>query len=302
MNQQLVADRFETHRSHLQSVAYRMLGSLTEADDAVQEAWLRLHRTDLDTVDNLGGWLRIVVSRVCLDMMRTRAARHEDLVDQPPADRHPASREDPEQEALMADSVGRALLLVLNNLTPDERVAFVLHDMFAVPFEEIAPIVARSPTTAKKLASRARGKVRGIPELPNSELIRHRRIVSAFLIATRAGDLDGVVAVLAPDITRYADRAAIPASRPAEVRGAQKVAREISQFGKAARYADVALVDGLPGIVIAPQGRLTLVIAVTVKDGLIDSYHLIAEPARLSALTINALEPLPTEAAPSAVS
>ena len=220
-----LADRFEAHRGQLHQVAYRMLGSPSEADDAVQEAWLRLERTDVSEVQSLGAWLRTVVSRVCLDQLRSRASRREEPAGQDAADlRDPRPASDPEQAVVLADSVGRALLVVLDTLVPAERIAFVLHDMFAVPFDEIAPVVERSPATAKKLASRARQKVRGAPARDAAELTRHRRVVETFLAAARAGDVDAVIAVLAPDAVRRADRAALPAGRATQVRGARNVA------------------------------------------------------------------------------
>lgn len=285
-------DGFEAHRDRLRSVAHRMLGSFSEAEDAVQEAWLRLARGDTDDVENLGGWLTTVVSRICLDMLRSRESRREDLTGHQMPDEHPDPDQSggPEQEALLVESVGRALLIVLDRLGPAERVAFVLHDMFAVPFDEIAPIVDRSPATTKKLASRARHKVRGAPALSAMELARQRRVVEAFLAASRAGDIDGVLTVLAPDVLRRADRAALPAGRPAEVRGAQAVAEEIATFGRNSRFAEPALVDGAVGIVVAPQGRLRLVLAVTVVGERITAYELIADPARLHRLDLAVLD------------
>jgi RNA polymerase sigma factor (sigma-70 family) len=287
-----LAERFEAQRGHLQAVAYRMLGSLSEAEDAVQETWLRLERIDADEVANLAGWLTTVVSRVCLDMLRSRTARREELVGQqlpPDAGSGSGAQSDPEQEAVLADSVGRALLVVLDALGPAERIAFVLHDMFAVPFDEIAPIVDRTPATAKKLASRARQRIRGIPAVSGAQLARNRDVVEAFLAASRAGDLNAVVAVLAPDVVRRADAAALPAGRALEVRGAQNVAKEIVVFGRNARFAEPALVDGAVGIVVAPQGRLLLVLAITVDGDRISEYELIADPARLAGLELAVL-------------
>jgi RNA polymerase sigma-70 factor (ECF subfamily) len=285
------AERFEAHRGALHAVAYRMLGSASEADDAVQEAWLRLDRAGDADIRNLGGWLRTVVSRICLDVLRARASRPEE----PAGDRLPeiaatGPAADPERAVLLAESVGRALLVVLDTLVPAERVAFVLHDMFAVPFEEIAPIVDRSPATTKKLASRARQKVRGTPELPTADLARHRRVVERFLAASRAGDLAAVLAVLAPDVVRRADPAVLPAGRPTEVRGAGTVAEEITMFGRPARYAEPALIDGAVGAVVAPRGRLLLAIAVTVTaDDRVAAYELIADPDRLRRLALAVL-------------
>jgi RNA polymerase sigma-70 factor, ECF subfamily len=293
-----LAGRFETHRDQLRAVAYRMLGARNEAEDAVQEAWLRLVRVDADGIANLGGWLRTVVSRVCLDMLRARESRREELAgDRPPDERpDPDSDGDPEREALLVDSVGRALLVVLDRLGAAERVAFVLHDMFAVPFEEIAPIVERSPVTTKKLASRARRKVRGTPAVAAGavgggvEPARQRRVAEAFLAASRSGDIEAVLAVLAPDVLRRAGRDALPTGRAAEIRGARAVAEEIAAFGRNARFAEPALVNGAVGIVVAPHGRLLLALALTIEGERITEYELIADPARLRRLDLAVLE------------
>jgi RNA polymerase sigma factor (sigma-70 family) len=282
-----LAERFESHRGELRSLAYRMLGSAGEADDAVQEAWLRLSRVDASTVDNLAAWLRTVVTRLCLDVLRSRTSRREDLAgDGPSVDvRDPRARQ-PEDEAVLADSVGRALLVVLDTLQPAERVAFVLHDMFAVPFEEIAPILERTPTATKKLASRARGKTRGTPRVPAAELARHRDVVAAFLAAARAGDLTAILAVLAPDVVRRADPAALPAGMPAELRGARAVAEGTVVLAERARFAELALVDGEVGVVVAPRGRLLFALTFTVDDDRIAAYEVIADPARLRGLDL----------------
>ncbi len=287
-----LSDRFETHRDHLRVIAYRMLGSLSEADDAVQEAWLRLVRVDINRVENLGGWLRTVVSRVCLDMLRSRQSRREELfgLQVPDESRDPGRGSDPEQEALLVESVGRALLVVLHTLGPAERVAFVLHDMFGVPFDEIAPIMGRSSVATKKLASRARHRVRGTPAMGGAELARHRHVVEAFLAASRAGDVGAVVAVLAPDVVRRADRAALPSGRATEVRGARAVAEEIVVFGRNSRFAELALVNGAVGIVVAPRGRLRLALTVTIEHEKIVGYELIADPRRLQQLTLAVLD------------
>ncbi|GAA3122814.1 sigma-70 family RNA polymerase sigma factor [Streptosporangium carneum] len=283
-----LAERFEAHRDHLLRVAYRMLGSLGEAEDAVQEAWLRLSRVDADGVENLGGWLRTVVSRVCLDMLRSRRARPEEPVGQQVPDLvgDADNGGDPEREALLADSVGRALLVVLDTLVPAERVAFVLHDMFAVPFDQIAPIVGRSSVTTKKLASRARHRVRGGSAIPTAELARRRHVVDAFLAASRGGDLDAILAVLVPDVVRRADPAALPPGAATEVRGARAVAEGIAVFGRRARFAETALVNGTVGVVVAPRGRLLLALGVTVEGDRIAGYDVIADPARLRRLDI----------------
>ena len=280
-----LADRFEEHRGHLRAVAHRMLGSLPEAEDAVQETWLRLCRVDADGLDNLAAWLRTVVSRVCLDVLRHRRARREDTVDQVP---DLAADDDPEAEAVLADSIGRALLVVLDTLGPAERVAFVLHDAFAVPFERIAPIVGRSTATTKKLASRARHKVRGTTALPGAELARHRHVVEAFLAAARAGDFDALLTVLDPDVVRRADPAVLPPGAAAEVRGAHAVAAETVVLTSNARHAEPALVDGRVGIVVAPRGRLRLVLTVTVKGDRIATYDVIADRSSLRQLAIAA--------------
>ncbi|RKT82919.1 RNA polymerase sigma-70 factor, ECF subfamily [Saccharopolyspora antimicrobica] len=286
-----LADRFEAQRPHLRAVAFRMLGSTSEAEDAVQETWMRLDRTDRADIVNLGGWLRTVVSNVCLDMLRSRRARREELVGEQVPDRSsPVGQETPEREVILVDEVGRALLVVLDALTPAERVAFVLHETFAVPFAEIAPIVGRSPVAAKKLASRARRKVRGTPSVSGAELAEHRQLVEAFLAAARSGDVTGVVAVLAPDVVRVADRAALSAGRATEVSGAQAVAEEIAGFGRNARFAEPALVNGAVGLVVAPHGRLLLALAITVEGTKIARYELIGDPARLRSLELAVLD------------
>jgi len=286
-----VAERFETHRARLRGVAFRMLGSVTEADDAVQEAWLRLARTGPGTVQNLGGWLTTVVSRVCLDLLRARASRREDLVGQHPPEDHPAAGPDgdPAAESELVDDVGRALLVVLDRLAPAERVAFVLHDMFAVPFGEIAPVLDRSPAATKKLASRARVRVRGTPTVAAADLARHRRVAEAFLAASRSGDVAAVIALLDPDVVRRADRAALPDGRPLRARGAGTVAGEIVVFGGQARFAAPALVNGDAGIVVAPHGQLRLVLLVTVAGEQVTGYELVASPARLAQLEVAVL-------------
>ena len=284
----------------LQAIAYRMLGSLSEAEDAVQESWLRLSRALTDHADgdspirNLPGWLTTTVSRICLDTLRTRASRREDFVAVPLPVAAASPFAEPEDEALLADSTGRALLVVLDRLSPAERVAFVLHDAFAVPFDEIAHVVDRSPQTTKKLASRARLKVRGddtlVPVSP-AELARQRRIAERFLSAARSGDLRAIVELLAPDVVRRADPAALSPGRPIEVRGADTVAKEITLFGQGSRCAEPAIVDGSVGILVAPRGRLRLVLALTIdaETDLITAYELIADPARRSRLELAVL-------------
>ncbi|MCX4095509.1 sigma-70 family RNA polymerase sigma factor [Nocardia sp. alder85J] len=280
-----LGQRFDRHRDQLRGVAYRMLGSLAEADDAVQETWLRLAAADTGRIDNLPAWLTTVVSRVCLDQLRTRRTRREDLTGPPPADA-PAPDPTPEDEAVLVDSVGRALLVVMSRLTPDERIAFVLHDLFAVAFDDIAPVVDRTPATTKKLASRARGKVRGHPDIPATELARHRRTIERFRTAARTGDLDAVLEVLSPTVIRRADRSAIGPARPAEAHGATTVAGEIATFGRTTRFATPLLVDGTPGLAIAPHGRLRLIVRFAFDADRIAGYDLIADPTHLRRLRL----------------
>jgi RNA polymerase sigma factor (sigma-70 family) len=289
----LLADRFEANRTHLRAVAYRMLGSMSEADDAVQEAWLRLgRRSDPAELENLRAWLTTVVARVCLDMLRTRRSRREESLDT----RVPepiVSREDgmdPEHEALLADSVGLALLVVLETLTPAERLAFVLHDMFAVPFDEIAPIVERSPAAARQLASRARRRVQGAAPEPDPDLARQREVVDAFLAAARGGDLEALVAVLDPDVVLRADRGALRPGSPDEVRGARTVASQALGFARLARFARPALVNGAAGLVVAPGGRPFAVAGFTVTRGRIAEIDVLADPARLRELDLTVLD------------
>ncbi len=266
-----------------------MLGSPSEADDAVQEAWLRLSRADASSVENLGGWLTTVVARVCLDMLRSRKSRREE-----PLGAHTpepiVSREDgidPEHEALLADSVGLALLVVLETLAPAERVAFVLHDMFAVPFDEIAPIVGRSPAAARQLASRARRRVQGAAKVSDADLTRQRAVVDAFLAASRGGDFDALLALLDPDVVLRADRAAVRLGASREVRGAAALA---DTFSGRARVAQPALVNGAVGIVWAPSGRARVVFNLTITRGKIVEINLIADPKRLRQLDLVVLD------------
>ncbi|GAA2352149.1 sigma-70 family RNA polymerase sigma factor [Streptomyces carpaticus] len=283
-----LAQRFEAQRGRLRALAHRLLGSREEAEDAVQEAWFRLGRVDPAEVENLPGWLRTVVTRICLDTLRSRGARREvglDEVIEAEAARH----NPPEDAAVRADAVSHALLAVLDTLTPAERVAFVLHDMFAVPFQEIAPLIDRTPGTAKKLASRGRHKVRGTPAVPAAELARRRHLVTAFLTAARAGDVPGVLRVLAPDVVRRADAAALPPGAARELRGADAVARGTAALARRAHLAEPALIDGQVGAVIAPHGRLLLALTFTVRDGLISGYEVLADPARLRRLALAVL-------------
>ena len=290
--QKILGDRFEANRKHLYRVAYRMLGSTGEAEDAVQEAWLRLSRAGAEGVDNLSGWLTTVVARVCLDMLRARKARREDPLEVPDergAEERPAAAVagqvaiDPEQEALLADSVGLALLVVLQTLAPAERVAFVRHDMFDLSFDEIASVVGRTLVATRQLASRARRRVQGQPAVPEVDLNRQRGVIEAFLAASRGGDFDGLLAVLDPDVVVRADGAAVKLGSMPEMRGADAVARA---FKGRARNAQVALVDGAPGVVVAPNGRLLLVLRTRVVDGLIVEIEAIAAPRRLRELDL----------------
>jgi RNA polymerase sigma factor (sigma-70 family) len=288
-----LAERFEANRGHLRAVAYRMLGSVTEADDAVQEAWLRLSRSDADAIENLGGWLTTVVARVSLDMLRSRESRREDPLDGvrlPEPIVSPSDGVDPEQEVLLADSVGLALLVVLETLDPAERLAFVLHDMFAVPFDEIAPIVGRSPVAARQLASRARRRVRGVAPVPDADVRAQREVVDAFVAAAREGDFDALVALLDPDVVLRVDRGAALPRGPGEVRGAEAVLNQARVFGALTGMSRPALVNGAAGLVIAPRGRPMAVAGFTVVGGLIVEIDLLADPARVRELDLMFLD------------
>jgi RNA polymerase sigma factor (sigma-70 family) len=288
----LLVERFEANRGHLRAVAYQMLGSLSEADDAVQEAWLRLSRSDTSAIDNLGGWLTTVVARVCLDMLRSRTSRREEPLGThlPEPIISPEDGIDPEQQALLADSVGLALLVVLETLGPAERLAFVLHDMFGVPFEDIAPVVDRSPTAARQLASRARRRVRGAAPTPDSDLARQREVVDAFMTAARGGDFDALVAVLDPDVVLHADLGALPTGMPRLLRGAAQVAGSALGFSALAEFARPALVNGAPGIVAARHGRPVSVLGFTVSGGRIVEIDVLADPERLRELDLTVLD------------
>ncbi|HVC33620.1 MAG TPA: sigma-70 family RNA polymerase sigma factor [Chloroflexota bacterium] len=283
-----LAERFEANRAHLRAVAYRMLGSLSEADDAVQESWLRLSRSNTSGVENLGGWLTTVVARVCLDMLRSRESRREEPlgvhVPEPIVSREDGT--DPEHEALLADSVGLALRVVLETLAPAERLAFVLHDMFAVPFDEIAPIVGRSSIAARQLASRARRRVQATATVPDADLARQRKVVDAFLAASRDGDFDALLALLDPDVVLRADRAAVHAGASREVRGAAAVA---DTFSGRARVAQPALVNGAVGAVWVAGGRPRVVFGFTITRGKIVEIGLVADPARLRQIDLAVL-------------
>jgi RNA polymerase sigma factor (sigma-70 family) len=284
-----LVDQFETHRAHLRAVAYRMLGSTGEADDAVQEAWLRVSRSGTDGVENLGGWLTTIVSRVCLDMLRSRRSRREAPLEEPDV-RMPdpivgrGDRIDPEQEALLGDSVGLALLVVLQSLSPAERLAFVLHDMFGVPFGEIGPIVGRSPTAARQLASRARRRVRGTTVVPDPDLARQRQVVEAFLAASREGDFEALLAVLDEDVVLRADYGDAGASRL--IRGARAVAGGALAFSRFAPFARPALVNGAAGLVTVREDRPLSVMGFTVVRGKIAEIDVLADPERLQRLDL----------------
>jgi RNA polymerase sigma factor (sigma-70 family) len=283
-------EEFERHRPYLRAVAYRMLGSLTDADDVVQEAWLRLSRSDATSVENMRGWLTTVVARLSLDELRARKARREDSADAwlpEPIISH-QDGVDPEQEALLADSVGLALLVVLETLAPPERLAFVLHDMFAVPFDEIAPIVGRSPAAARKLASRARRRVQGAA-VPDADLERQREVADAFLAAARDGDFDSLVAVLDPNVVLRAHGPAA-AGAPAELHGAPAVAERALMFTHLAPSARPALVNGAAGFVVTPEGRPVSVVGVIVKGGKILEVDVIADPEHLRKLDLAILD------------
>ncbi|MEP7384639.1 MAG: sigma-70 family RNA polymerase sigma factor [Gemmatimonadota bacterium] len=291
---ELLAKRFEEVRPHLRGVAYRMLGSLAEAEDAVQDAWLRLSRNRESEVNNLTGWLTTVVSRVCLDMLRSRESRREDSFDAAPFDT-PGDSEalgaSPVDEVVLAESVGLAVLVVLNVLAPAERLAFVLHDMFAVPFDEIAPIVGKSPAAARQLASRARRRVRGESRPSGGDMAEQRRVVDAFVDALRAGDVEGLIAVLDPDFVMRADAVASRSGAPSETRDPEAWARGAIQYGQLLRFVQLALVDGAVGLVVAPRGKLVRVLTFTIADGKVASIEVVAEPDRLRQLSINILSP-----------
>ncbi len=289
--------RFEENRPRLRGVAYRMLGSLSEAEDAVQEAWLRLHRTDTARVENLGGWLTTVVSRVCLDVLRARKSRREEPIgaQMPEPSAVHGEGADPEGEAVLADSVGVALLVVLDTLPPAERLAFVLHDLFAMSFEEIGPIVGRSPEAARQLASRARRRVRGSATPADAGRARQREVVEAFVRAARAGDLEGLLAVLDPDAVVRIDAAAridappSEAGLPREVRGASTWAKQVIALSQRMRFVQLALVDGSVGLIVAPRGQLSRVLTFTFAEDRVTRVEVIGDPARLRELDVAVL-------------
>jgi len=288
-----LAERFEVHRTRMRAVAYRLLGSLSEADDAVQEAWLHFSRSGTSGVANLGGWLTTVVARICLDMLRARNSRREEslgaYMPDPIVSR--ADALDPEHEALLADSLGLALLIVLDTLTPAERLAFVLHDVFSMPFDEIATIVGRSASAARQLASRARRRVRGATTAPDVDLSRQREVVDAFLAASRGGDFEALVAVLDPDVVLRADRGGVPVGASREVRGAWAVAEQALTFSRRAEFVQRVLVNGAAGIVSwLPDRRPFSVMGFTVRRDKIVAIDVLADPARLRQLDLAVLD------------
>ncbi|PWJ03519.1 RNA polymerase subunit sigma-70 [Streptomyces sp. NWU49] len=290
-DEELLAERFEEHRGHLRAVAYRMLGSLTEAEDAVQEAWLRLGRTDPGEIGNLGGWLTTVTGRICLDLLRSRTARREQPMDEtfvPDPVIRPLPRTDPEQEALRADSVGVALLMVLDRLAPDERLAFVLHDMFAVPFDDIAPVVGRTAAATRQLAGRARRRVRDATPSSEPDPGRQKEALDAFMAAARGGDFEALVAVLHPDVVLRADAGALVrgAAGSKTLRGAKPVAESALLFARYTEAARMALVNDAIGLVSVVEGRIRSVMSVTVTDGRITGLYILADPERLARLEV----------------
>jgi RNA polymerase sigma factor (sigma-70 family) len=285
-----LAERFEAHRAHLRAVAYRMLGSLSEADDAVQEAWLRLSRSEVSGIENLGGWLTTVVARVCLNQLRSRNSRREQPlgVHMPDPVVSRADGVNPEHEALLADSVGLALLVVLDTLTPAERLAFVLHDMFAVPFDQIAPIVGSSPAAARQLASRARRRVQQAAPTPDADLTRQRAVVDAFFAASRNGDFAALVAVLDPDVVLRSDGGPSRPGASAVIHGGSTVAEQALTFARLSPFVRPALVNGAAGVVVAPHGRPFSVMGFTVRNGKIITIDVLADPTRLRQLDLAA--------------
>jgi RNA polymerase sigma-70 factor (ECF subfamily) len=288
--QEWLAEQFETNRSHLRSVAYRMLGSVNEADDAVQETWLRLSRSDTREVENLAGWLTTVIARVCLDLLRSRKSRREESLDSEVNQLTSDGQPDPEEEALLADSVGLALLVVLDTLTPAERLAFVLHDTFAVSFDEIGRIVGRTPAAARQLASRARRRVQGVTSVPSEDLRRQRDVVDAFLTALRAGDFEGLLAVLDPDVVVHLDPGAGRPGTPTEIRGARNWAQGAIAFSRSARFVEAVLVNGSVGLVLAPHGRLLRALSFKIDGEKIVEVDIIARPDRLNQLDLGIVE------------
>jgi RNA polymerase sigma factor (sigma-70 family) len=289
---EFLAQQFEDHRTRLRAVAYRMLGSLSEADDAVQETWLRLSRIDADEVENLGGWLTTVVARVSLNMLRSRRSRREEPFDarMPEPILDPADGTDPEHQALLADSVGLALLVVLETLSPPERLAFVLHDMFAVPFDEIAPIVDRSPEAARQLASRARRRVQGGNAIPDADLDSQREVIDAFIAAAREGDFETLLEVLDPDVVLRADSGAVGIGGSRIVRGAANVARQAQAFSRLDIDVRAALVNGAAGTVTLRDGRPFAIAGFTIRNRRIVEMNVLADPERLRQVDLTILD------------
>ncbi len=286
-----LAGRFEADRQHLLGVAFRIVGSLDDAEDAIQQTWIKASRADLRGVQNLTGWLITVTGRECLDILRARTRRDEVTLPNNEAVAEAASAPQAvEDEVVLAESVGRALLVVLDRLTPTERVALVLHDMFAVPFDKVGEIVDRDPAAAKKLASRGRNKVHGHTPQPSARVAQQRRLAAAFLAASRSGDINELLAVLAPDVVRRADAAALPAGTPTEIRGVDAVVEETAVLGQRAKTAELAHINGDVGIIVAPRGRLLLALVLTFGDGQISAYDVIASPKRLERVTITLLD------------
>jgi RNA polymerase sigma-70 factor, ECF subfamily len=286
-----LAARFEENRAHLRAVAYRMLGSLAEAEDAVQEAWLRLSRSDATAIENIGGWLTTVVSRMCLNMLRSRASLREEPLEAHVPDPivSPDDRIEPEPEALLADSVGLALLVVLDTLSPAERLAFVLHDTFEVPFDEIALILGRSEVAARQLGSRARRRVKGAAPVPDADLARQREVVGAFLAAAREGDFEALLDVLDPDVVIRADVGAVPPGASRVIRGGHAVSEAALAFAQLGPFARPVLVNGAAGIVASPRGRPVSVLGFTITRGKIVEIDILADPQRLAPLDLTIL-------------
>lgn len=284
-----LAEQFESHRAHLRAVGYRMLGSLTEADDAIQEAWLRLSRSDPSEIENLRGWLTTVVARVCLDMLRSRTSRREESMSlhMPDPIVGRADGYDPEHEALLADAVGLALLVVLDTLSPAERVAFVLHDMFAVPFEEIAPIMGRSSVAVRQLASRGRRRVQGERVVPDVDRARQREVVDAFFAAAHNGDFAALVSVLDPNAVLRSDGGTERAFATGVLQGAETIATQATTYARLQPFMRPALVNGVAGAVVAPHGRIFSVLAFTVVGGKIVAIDALADPARLQGIDLS---------------
>ena len=283
-----LAGQFEENRGHLRGVAYRMLGSLSEADDAVQECWLRLSRSDADSVENLRGWLTTVVGRICLDMLRSRKSRREEVLETtaPEPAAKPIRAADPEAEAMLADSVGYATLVVLDRLNPAERIAFVLHDLFDISFEEIARITGRTPEAARQLASRARRRVRGVTTLPDHDSAQQRDLAEKFLAALRLGDAAKLMEVLDPAFSVQADAVVAPGGVPTDIHDAESWAKQAVQSARGARLARVAMVEGSVGLIVAPRGRLFRVLRITYANGRIATLEVIGDPERLRAVEI----------------